>query len=119
MLACGLDVRITFDKTLTVVSAVVAILFTFAAFSSGYATEAIENSQPIVSLVKWGKSLRSSIQSSLHGHPAIDPEAGYLPVAGSDHGDEERLPILVSTSDQGYDDDEEEAHGPLGAHASG
>lgn len=108
MLACGLDVRITFDKGLTFLSAIVAILFTFAAFSSGYANEDIENSTPVVTLSKWAKSLRAFVRSSLYGHPSVDLEAGYAPVAASDHNDSERRPILASTLDRGEDGDEED-----------
>ncbi|KIP04325.1 hypothetical protein PHLGIDRAFT_25656 [Phlebiopsis gigantea 11061_1 CR5-6] len=110
MLACGLDVRITFDKPLTVLSAVVAILFTYAVFSSGYASEAIENS--LVAVTQWAKSLRASLRSSLYGHPSNDPEAGYIPVASSDHGaEEDRRPIRASTSDRGDEEDEEDERG--------
>jgi NO-binding membrane sensor protein with MHYT domain len=114
MLACGLDVRITFDKMLTVVSAVVAILFTFAAFCSGYATEAIENSQAVVTWLKWIRSARQSIRAWFYGHPVADPEVGYIPVAGSDHGDNDRRTVLASTSGHGDDDGEEDEEHPQG-----
>ncbi|EKM61530.1 uncharacterized protein PHACADRAFT_248203 [Phanerochaete carnosa HHB-10118-sp] len=107
MLACGLDVKITFDRGLTFFSAFVAILFTCAAFSSGYATETIENSAPAVTLSKWFKSFRTSLRSFVFDSTPADPETGYVPVATSDHGDEDRRSVFASTSDRGDDDGEE------------
>lgn len=108
MLACGLDVRITFDKSLTILSAVVAILFTFAAFTSGYATDHIENSVVAHAVGRFAKSIRTSVRSSLYGHPPVDPELGYEPVAGSEHGENDRRSVRASTSDRAVDDDEDE-----------
>ncbi|THG97983.1 hypothetical protein EW026_g4137 [Hermanssonia centrifuga] len=109
MLACGLDVQITLDIPLTIVSAVVAILFTFAAFSSGYASEAIENSGVAVILSKWSKSIQSVLRLCFCGRHVDDLEAGSLPIAASEAEANERRPMLASFSDHGgHNADEEE-----------
>lgn len=117
MLACGLDVRITFDAGLTVLSAVVAIGFTFAAFSSAYATEALENSRAVLAFSNWTRSIRASLRSSFYGHPTVDPEVGYVSVPSDDHGgDDNHHPVPSSTSDRRNDDEEEEERASSEGH---
>ncbi|KAF7793572.1 hypothetical protein EIP86_004686 [Pleurotus ostreatoroseus] len=103
MLACSLDVRITFNIPLTILSAIVAVAFTFAAFSAGNGHDIVENSAPVAALASWGKSFRSvllALRRRAGGGPVDDPEAAR-------RGDERR-PMLASTSDHGDDDDDEE-----------
>lgn len=116
MLACNLDVKITFDKSLTVLSAAVAVLFTFAAFCSGYATEAIENSPPVLAIAKFVESLREAFRSILHGRPQPDLEsAGYTRVAESENGDDEDPESTSNgTSRREEEEDEEEERAQRG-----
>ena len=111
MLACGLDVKITFNIPLTVLSAVVAIIFTFAAFSTGYASECIGTALPATAL-SLGKSLRAAFQTLRRPSDLRDPETGGLP--GDDIPDE-RMPILGHASDHG-DEDEDDEEGQRNEH---
>ncbi|KAH9830411.1 uncharacterized protein C8Q71DRAFT_842568, partial [Rhodofomes roseus] len=74
MLACGLDIEIGFDPSLTALSAVVAVVFTFAALSSGYVTNVIEKSRFAHAVVTFFRTLRRWIFSCC---PKWDIEAGY------------------------------------------
>ncbi|KAH9942971.1 histidine kinase [Amylocystis lapponica] len=100
MLACRLDVKIGFDGLLTVLSAVVAVVFTFAALSSSYVTEVIEHK-----ISTWNRSLRTSLSSTWNIPVTLDPEVGYQALP---HGDEQGI---AGVSDQptveyeGYEDD--------------
>lgn len=102
MLACGLDVRITFNIILTILSAAVAIVFTFAAFSTSYASQS-ESSLPGLLFPNWGKSIRAAFMSFRGPNTLRDPEAGHNQ---SESADEERRPILSNTSDRGDDGEE-------------
>lgn len=112
MLACGLDVKIGFNVTLTILSAVVAIVFTFAAFSTAYTTEALENSAPMQKLTKWGRSLSHAIWSLLFTHRQdMDVESGR-DLGFPSQSIEERRPILASTSDNGENNNDDESERP-------
>ncbi|KAJ3557463.1 hypothetical protein NM688_g1459 [Phlebia brevispora] len=108
MLACSLDVRINFNIPLTILSAAVAVLFTFAAFTSAYTSDSLENSLPAVKSSYLGRNITSAFQSLRKTGLLHDPETGH-PHAGS--REEERRPILASTSDRGTDNEEEEEEG--------
>lgn len=103
MLACRLDVKVDFDIPLTIFSAFVAVAFTFAAFSSAYISESIENSKPVLALARWGKSMKSTILSALCAKRDHDIEAaGYLPVSGiPDDGD---VPQAEGAHDEAAED---------------
>ena len=80
MLACKLDVEVHFDIGLTIISAVVAVIFTFAALASPYASEAIENSAPVKTFSHWNHLVCTSVASLCTGRRAGDIEAGYTPL---------------------------------------
>ena len=90
MLACGLDVRITFDKPLTAFSAFVAVAFTFVAISSPYVSEAIESSSTMQNVIGTGREMRRRLSALLRGSHVADVEAGgYVSVSTtSDAGDD-------------------------------
>ncbi|KAH9946934.1 histidine kinase [Amylocystis lapponica] len=92
MLACRLDVTITFDGFLTVLSVLLAIFFTFAAFSCTYTTEAIE-----LGFSNRSHSVRTSSSSS-HRPSALDPEVGYE-TPNRIHRDEGRPKLSQVTGD--------------------
>ncbi|KZT73395.1 hypothetical protein DAEQUDRAFT_684402 [Daedalea quercina L-15889] len=74
MLACRMDIAIGFDPTLTLLSAIVAVVFTFAAFSSPYITEEIGHSRFVHAVAIVFRTLRRWIFSCC---PKWDIEAGY------------------------------------------
>ena len=109
MLACGLDVKINFDKTLTAFSAFVAVLFTFAALSSAYVSESIENSRGVQALYNTGRQLRKMIFVWRRGPQAVDVEGGgYVPIStASDAGDDVQAEGNVGRHDEQDNDDGE------------
>lgn len=64
MLACRLDVKINYDIPLTILSALVAIVFTFAAFTTAYISDAIQQTPLFKGLSTW-KDSYSSLRSAL------------------------------------------------------
>ncbi|KAI0706091.1 hypothetical protein BC835DRAFT_1403562 [Cytidiella melzeri] len=117
MLACGFDVRIRYNIPLTILSAAVAILFTFAAFTTADISDALQQSPLINRLSTLSKASYRSVRSVLFASsPIIDVESGPRPRA-SPTTSEERRPILASTSDDGNnerdEEEEAEASGPL------
>ncbi|KAH9926496.1 uncharacterized protein B0H18DRAFT_1006430 [Fomitopsis serialis] len=74
MLACRMDIAIGFDPSLTALSAIVAVAFTFAALSSAYVTDAIEKSHFARTVVIAVRTLRRWMFSCC---PKWDIEAGY------------------------------------------
>ncbi|KAL4250261.1 hypothetical protein ABKN59_003107 [Abortiporus biennis] len=117
MLACRLDVDITYDIPSTIFSAFVAVFFTFAALSSAYLSEAIENSRIVLSVAKLSKTLTARIRNRIRLHRRGDLEAGgYLPVSTvSDTGSEqgEYSPVLDPESQPGDDRHENQDHSEL------
>ncbi|KAI0348204.1 hypothetical protein BDW22DRAFT_64594 [Trametopsis cervina] len=108
MLACGLDVQITYNIPSTIFSAVIAIMFTFAAFTTADVSEALRHSPFIVRMSKGLSSFYSVAHSMAFGKGQDDDiESGRRPRTPS-ITDEERRPMLASTSDQGDNDDEDE-----------
>ncbi|KAI0640325.1 hypothetical protein C8Q77DRAFT_1085995 [Trametes polyzona] len=87
MLACRLDVEVRFDIFLTIVSAAVAVLFTFAALASPYASEAIENSAPMRTISKWNHDIYHNVAHLVTGRTSDDLEAGYAPLQTGDPDD--------------------------------
>ena len=105
MLACGLDVRITFDIPLTILSAAVAVVFTFAAFSTTDQPLPVSENTAIAStLSTWGSTLRDAYHA-MRRRGVRDEEAAHHTTHCS--GEEQR-PILASTSDRGDEDDEDD-----------
>ncbi|TFK87750.1 hypothetical protein K466DRAFT_490293 [Polyporus arcularius HHB13444] len=92
MLACRLDVDVTFDVFLTVLSAVIAVVFTFAAMASPYASEAIDNSAPMRILSRWNSEICSGVVSLFTPRKLHDLEAGYAPLHSSDPDEHTTLP---------------------------
>ncbi|RPD69358.1 hypothetical protein L226DRAFT_539870 [Lentinus tigrinus ALCF2SS1-7] len=84
MLACRLDVDVRFDVFLTILSAVIAVFFTFAALASPYASEAIDNSTPMRTLSRWNSEVCSGLVSFFMPKKPHDPEVGYAPLQTSD-----------------------------------
>ncbi|KAH9884657.1 hypothetical protein C8Q73DRAFT_770527 [Cubamyces lactineus] len=101
MLACRLDVAIRFDIPLTILSAVVAVGFTFAALASPYAMEAIENSISIRTLSKWNEEIYASVSNLVTGRTSDDLEAAYTPLRTS--ADER----MSEAAEESIDDDHE------------
>lgn len=110
MLACGLDVKINYDIPLTILSAMVAILFTFIAFSSPYASEVVENNVPMARVSTWLQAgFRKLLSSLSNRRERGDIESGQAVRVSED----ERRPILASTSDrgdEGQDDEDNSRH---------
>lgn len=107
MLACGLDVKVDFDIPLTIFSALVAVAFTFAALSSAYVSDSIENSIPMLTMARWGEFLKSKMHSMFIAKQNQDIEAaGYVPISGvSDDGDD------VQPAESAHDGDDEDRDG--------
>ena len=76
MLACRLDVDVSFSVFLTILSAFIAVVFTFAALASPYASEAIDNSAPMRTLSRWHSEICFRVISYLTPQRPLDPEAG-------------------------------------------
>ncbi|KAI0658269.1 hypothetical protein C8Q70DRAFT_994181 [Cubamyces menziesii] len=111
MLACRLDVTIRFNIPLTILSAVVAVGFTFAALASPYAMEAIENSASIRTLSKWNQGIYASISNLVSGRPSDDLEAAYAPLrtsADEDRASEAADRESIMPGDEDYEDSSEE-----------
>lgn len=89
--------KITYDIPLTILSAAVAVAFTFAAFSSVYTPGVLQTYSPTAQWSKWFASGLNRVRTSLFGREAGDLESGRLPGPAS----EERRPMLSSASDQG------------------
>lgn len=117
MLACRLDVEVRFNISLTILSAFVAVVFTFVALASPYASEAIENSTPIRALSKWNSEIRAGTSRFLSGRRSNDLEAGYVPLpTASDPEDRASLALASEANDDddlGGSSDEEEADGAV------
>ncbi|KAI0674013.1 hypothetical protein C8Q78DRAFT_968724 [Trametes maxima] len=119
MLACRLDVEIRFDILLTILSATVAVLFTFAALASPYATEAVENSAPVRALFRWNRDIYASVSTLVTGTGHHDPEAGYAPLqttSGEDSGSAtagDREGLNTEDAVEGSSDDEDGGVQPL------
>ncbi|KAH8099865.1 histidine kinase [Cristinia sonorae] len=106
MLACGLDVKIYFNHYLTIFSAFVAIIFTFAALSSAYASEAIENSKPVLEVAKRGRQAWGWATGWFKRSHEIDVEAGgYMPVSTSSDAGDEQHQYEPDGHDHGQEDD--------------
>ncbi|CDO68498.1 hypothetical protein BN946_scf184499.g23 [Trametes cinnabarina] len=102
MLACRLDVNVRFNIPLTILSAMVAVLFTFAALASPYAMEAIENSTSMRTLSKWNQGFFASVSHLVTGRSSHDLEAGYTPLqtaAPEDHGDDSTTTSMLDDED--------------------
>lgn len=110
MIACGLDVRITFNIPLTGFSAFVAVIFTFAAFSSAYISDAVENSRMVLVWCRAWRELRSRVFSCSRNPRGGDVEAGgYMPISStSDAGDETLTEVRSQGSRISVEDDESE-----------
>ena len=107
MLACHLDVQVEFDIPLTIFSAFVAVAFTFAAFSSAYISETVENSKIALELARWGRCLTSMFSPAPFVKHHHDLEAAeYLPVStvSDDGGD-------IQPVESAHDEDDEEVPG--------
>ncbi|KAI0352202.1 hypothetical protein OH77DRAFT_1561431 [Trametes cingulata] len=123
MLACRLDVEIRFDIPLTILSAVVAVGFTFAALASPYATEAIENSAPVRTLSKWNRGLYASVSHLVAGRTSDDLEAAYAPLRTTDPEEHAASPLTGRTyldegDLEGSSDDDESGHNSASAERS-
>lgn len=103
MLACRLDVQIGFDPNLTALSAIVAVVFTFAAFASPYVSESIEHSKFAQAIAVFFRTLRRWIFSCC---PERDVEAGYEQLSAEE--DERRSRASQDTDFQREDNDEDE-----------
>ncbi|CCL98839.1 uncharacterized protein FIBRA_00844 [Fibroporia radiculosa] len=113
MLACHLDIHIGFDFYLTILSAVVAVGFTFAAFSSPYISDAIGDSRFLHAISHLFRAIRRCIFSCC---PKRDLEAGYEALGQG--GEDDRRSSTSQDPEpqgeeqidyQGIDDDEREA----------
>lgn len=104
MLACSLDVRITFNIPLTILSAVVAVTFTFAAFSTGDTSKTSENSTAPAALASLGRSLRIVLRALRRRVVTDDLEAGRR--------DHERRPMLSGDSDRADEEEDEDEAAP-------
>ena len=81
MLACHLDVDITFNILSTVLSAAVAVIFTFVSISSAYTNE---ETIPGPHSRTWSQTLNGILPQLRFYGPALDVEAfGYMPLGGS------------------------------------
>ncbi|KAI0829110.1 hypothetical protein BC628DRAFT_1315894 [Trametes gibbosa] len=108
MLACRLDVEVRFNISLTILSAVVAVAFTFAALASPYASEAIESSAPIRTLSRWNHDVCTGIISLVCRRPLHDLEAVYDPLAS----DEQEQALDEEDSDVNSDEGEADSGDP-------
>ncbi len=99
--ACRFDVQITFSIPFIILSAVVAVVFTFAIFFSEHTSKPKpeEHSLSTVTISKWSRSIQSVLRLPSFGRHAGDPEAASLPVTVSDIGANERSPLLASDND--------------------
>ncbi|KAL6307832.1 hypothetical protein BKA93DRAFT_768057 [Sparassis latifolia] len=100
MLACGLDVRVAFDLKLTILSAVVAVVFTFAALFSAYTNEIVEKSVPLSHILAILQSFQARAISSLTFSNRVDPDSGYQALSGTEpHEEERRSGALIERPD--------------------
>lgn len=104
MLACQFDVRIGFDRNLTVLSAVVAFGFTFAVFAmaSPYISGSIQHSRGAKVIAASFRMLRGCIFSCC---PESDVEAGYKQLSAEEH--EQRSQASLDAELQRQDEEEE------------
>ncbi|KAI0756054.1 hypothetical protein C8Q80DRAFT_1093163 [Daedaleopsis nitida] len=124
MLACRLDVEVRFDPFLTILSAVVAVLFTFAALASPYATETIENSAPIRTLTRLNRSIFPSLANLFTDRKTADLETGYAPLQTTDAEDHATVTGMDDgpghdNDDDGSSDDDDNATSSRRPYASG
>lgn len=84
MLACRLDVDITFNLPATILSAFSAVFFTFAAITSAYTTKTFETRAPFVLLYRWTRPLRSFFSRlRCRGFISDIESGGYVPIRTS------------------------------------
>ena len=119
MLACKLDVDVRFDPGMTILSALVAVIFTFIALSSPYAAETIENSTPVRALCRWNHTLCEATSHFLHdhhlGYPFGHSHEGYSPLHNSDS--QEHISASVAGDTHDGDDTDSEVGSELGDDA--
>ncbi|KAI8980625.1 hypothetical protein BD414DRAFT_516347 [Trametes punicea] len=116
MLACRLDVEIRFNIPLTILSAAVAVVFTFAALASPYAREAIGNSTSVQTLSRWNQGIYSRVSHLIPGRSSHDLEAAYTPLQTTvpedcDHDIEvvsASMPVEEDDPGGGSEDDQED-----------
>lgn len=84
MLACRFDVQVVFDCNLTLLSAIVAVSYTFAAFAMGspHISRSIQQSRFAQVIIKLLQTLQRGLFSCC---PEWDAEAGYEQPSGGDH----------------------------------
>lgn len=111
MLACHLDIRVRFNIPLTILSAVVAVAFTFAAFWTAYFSETIENPHVTLLVSQASKAIRACIYSRC---PERDPEGAYeaLQQESEGHHDDPCLRTSQDWLEEEWDVGENMEHGP-------
>ena len=97
MLACKLDVEVHFNIPMTILSALVAVAFTFAALSTPFATEAVENSAPVKLLTSWNHLFCTALSRLCFGRHQGDVEAGYAPLSQHDALEQRAAPSVVES----------------------
>ena len=107
MLACRLDVQVGYDIVLTVLSAVVAVAFTFAALASPYASETLENSTTVKTFSRWNHGICASVVNLFVGRRTPDLEAGYAPLQTTDAEDRMTVTDDAPADDEADEDDED------------
>lgn len=110
MLACRLDVKVGFNIHLTILSAVVPVVFTFAALATPYASETIESSAPVRTLSKWNHAVCTALARLFTSRKAPDIEAAYAALQSTDVDDRTTVTAtedarLVDDEDVGSDED--------------
>ncbi|KAH9912153.1 histidine kinase [Epithele typhae] len=91
MLACRLDVKVNFNMPLTILSAFVAVVFTFTALACPYATESIEHSTAVLCVSRlW--------QAVVDRFSFRRPQEGYAPLSCEDR--QLILPVVADLEDR-------------------
>ncbi|CAL1693842.1 unnamed protein product [Somion occarium] len=109
MLACRLDVKIIFNIPLTIFSALIAVIFTFAALSSAYVSDSIESSKFALTLARWGQSIKTKTSKCLFSKRQRDLEAdGYIPVSSSSDAGGDVVPRIDTVNDVAEQGDRDE-----------
>ncbi|KAH9912152.1 uncharacterized protein BXZ73DRAFT_82448 [Epithele typhae] len=111
MLACRLDVNVTFNIPWTIFSAFIAVIFTFAALSSPYASEAIENSVPIVWISRINHRFCLRLARVFAFGRTHEHEHGYAPL----DTDDRTQPVLPVVADSPFADENDEEHTSSGS----
>ena len=119
MLACRLDVDVSFSVFLTILSAFIAVVFTFAALASPYASEAIDNSAPMRTLSRWHSEICFRVVSYFTPKRPHDPEAGYAPLHTSDPDEHATVSGREDLPEEGDHSDGSSDEGDVDQEASG